>query len=323
MRTLKTCLTQSGASPHVRHAILTIANICSQISGQIREGALAGIHGEAGTGNVQGEQQKKLDVIANDLFVEGLAGAMAVSGLASEEMEHSVDIPGGAPLLAAFDPLDGSSNIDVNISVGSIFSILPAPSEGTPTQDAQFLRPGREQVAAGYVLYGPSTELVFSVGEGLQRFTLSGVNNEWLQVGSDIKIPEATQEFAINTSNARHWYTPIREYVDELILGASGPRMKNFNMRWVASMVADVHRILCRGGVFLYPADQREPDKPGKLRLLYEANPMAFLVEQASGLASNGEVRILDIQPTALHQRVAVVLGSKEEVVRVSKLSEG
>ena len=314
MKTLEHYLDESHASMDLKRLLLEIASICAEISGQIRLGALAGIHGDAGTGNVQGEKQKKLDVIANELFVEGLSKPKVVCGLASEEMDHAVDVPGGARLLAAFDPLDGSSNIDVNVSIGSIFSVLPAPSKVSPIQDADFLIPGHKQLASGYAIYGPSTELVITIGQGVYGFTLDTQWKAWIQTRGPMRIPAETHEFAINASNARHWYPPIQHYINELLAGRTGPRGKDFNMRWIASMVADVHRILCRGGVFLYPADQREPDKPGKLRLLYEANPMALLVSQAGGQSINSLEDILQVAPTNLHQRIAVMLGSTSEV---------
>ena len=319
MKTLGHYLDESHASVDLKRSLLEIASICAEISGQVRQGALAGIHGDAGTGNVQGEKQKKLDIIANELFVEGLSESKVVCGLASEEMDHAVNVPGGARLLAAFDPLDGSSNIDVNVSIGSIFSVLPAPSKVSPIQDADFLIPGHKQLASGYAIYGPSTELVITIGQGVYGFTLDTRWKAWIQTRGPMRIPEETQEFAINASNARHWYPPIQSYISELLAGRTGPRGKDFNMRWIASMVADVHRILCRGGVFLYPADQREPDKPGKLRLLYEANPMAFLVSEAGGKSTNGKDDILSIQPKGLHERVAVVLGAVAEVGLMSE----
>ena len=317
MKTLEHYLDEAHASDDLKGLLLQIASSCAEISGQIRLGALAGIHGDAGTGNVQGENQKKLDVIANELFVQRLSKSRVVCGLASEEMDHAVDVPGGARLLTAFDPLDGSSNIDVNVSIGSIFSVLPAPTDHRPIQDEDFLVPGFKQLASGYAIYGPSTELVITIGQGVYGFTLDTQWKAWIQTRGPVRIPEETQEFAVNASNARHWYPPIQSYVNELLAGRTGPRSKDFNMRWIASMVADVHRILCRGGVFLYPADRREPDKPGKLRLLYEANPMALLVREAGGKSTNGEEDILSIQPSALHQRVAVVTGASDEVARV------
>ena len=218
-----------------------------------------------------------------------------------------------------FDPLDGSSNIDVNVSIGTIFSVLKAPEGMRTPQEKDFLQPGSRQVVAGYAVYGPQTVLVLTTGNGVHCFTLDREMGSWVLTQRDMRIPAQTKEYAINASNSRHWHAPVKRYVDELELGASGPRSKDFNMRWVASMVANVHRILNRGGIFMYPADAREPDKPGKLRLMYEANPMAFLVEQAGGAATDGNQRILDIQPEKLHQRVPVFLGSKEEVDRVTR----
>ena len=318
MKTLEQYLHDAKAPEDLKRLLIQIASICAEISDQIRQGALAGIHGEAGTGNVQGEQQKKLDVIANELFVQGFSKSKVVCGLASEEMDHAVDVPGGARLLAAFDPLDGSSNIDVNVSIGSIFSVLPAPADDRPIQDADFLIPGSKQLASGYAIYGPSTELVITIGQGVYCFTLDPKQGIWFQAKGPMRIPKETREFAINASNARHWHPPIQNYINDLLAGKTGPRGKDFNMRWIASMVADVHRILCRGGVFLYPADQREPDKPGKLRLLYEANPMALLVSEAGGKSTNGREDILSIHPASVHQRVAVVTGASHEVARVT-----
>jgi fructose-1,6-bisphosphatase I len=218
-----------------------------------------------------------------------------------------------------FDPLDGSSNIDVNVSIGTIFSVLKAPEGmGEPTEEA-FLQPGTAQVAAGYAVYGPQTMLVLTTGNGVHCFTLDREMGSWVLTQSGIKIPSTTKEFAINMSNKRHWHAPVQRYVDEMLAGKTGARGKDFNMRWIASMVADVHRILNRGGVFMYPADMRDPSQPGKLRLMYEANPMAMIVEQAGGAATDGQGRIMDIQPTKLHQRVPVFLGSKEEVEIVTR----
>ena len=244
--------------------------------------------------------------------------------MASEEMDNAYQIPGKYPkgaYLLVFDPLDGSSNIDVNVSVGTIFSVLRCPdrngAEGDLGEEA-FLQPGTEQVAAGYAIYGPQTMLMLTLGDGVKGFTLDRELGSFVLTHDNIKVPEATKEFAINMSNQRHWEAPVQRYVSELLAGEAGPLGKNYNMRWVAAMVADVHRILTRGGVFMYPRDSREPEKPGKLRLMYEANPMSMIIEQAGGVATDGNQRILDIQPTSLHQRVAVFLGSKEEVLRIS-----
>ena len=297
--------------------VTTTVEACKNISNQVRQGALAGILGEAGTGNVQGEDQKKLDVIANNLLIEKLKTNLAVAGIASEEEETFVACHENGGYLVLFDPLDGSSNIDVNISVGTIFSILAKPQG--PLSTESFLQKGNDQVASGYVLYGPQTQLVLTLKHGVFVFTLDHYN-EFILTRENPQVPEQTKEFAINASNQRHWYEPVQQYISDLLAGEHGTRGKNYNMRWVASMVAEVHRILMRGGVFLYPADQRDPAKPGKLRLMYEANPLVLILQQAGGIGSNTQQNILEIQPEGLHQRVSVVLGSKEEVEKVNQL---
>ncbi|MDO4249004.1 MAG: class 1 fructose-bisphosphatase [Neisseria sp.] len=299
--------------------VTTTVEACKNISNQVRQGALAGILGEAGTGNVQGEDQKKLDVIANNLLIEKLKTNLAVAGIASEEEETFVACHENGGYLVLFDPLDGSSNIDVNISVGTIFSILAKPQG--PLSTESFLQKGNDQVASGYVLYGPQTQLVLTLKHGVFVFTLDHYN-EFILTRENPQVPEQTKEFAINASNQRHWYEPVQQYISDLLAGEHGTRGKNYNMRWVASMVAEVHRILMRGGVFLYPADQRDPAKPGKLRLMYEANPLVLILQQAGGIGSNTQQNILDIQPEGLHQRVSVVLGSKEEVEKVNQLHQ-
>ena len=296
-----------------------LADACVQISHVVGQGALAGVLGLAGSANVQGEQQQKLDVLANDLLTRGTAWTGTIAGIASEELEHPQETAfPQAPYLLLFDPLDGSSNIDVNVSIGTIFSVLRNIEGSDPKQPDAYLQPGTHQVAAGYVIYGPQTLLVFTlglgVGHGVQVFTLNRDTGVFVLTEASVHVSAQTQEFAINMSNRRHWDLPVQRYVNELLAGNTGPRGKNFNMRWIASMVADVHRVLTRGGVFMYPRDAREPSKPGKLRLMYEANPMSLLVEQAGGAASNGTQRILSVQPSSLHERVAVMLGSREEV---------
>ncbi len=297
--------------------IEAISDSCRTISYLVSRGALADILGSAGTGNVQGEEQKQLDVLANDEMMAMAKASGVVAAAASEEEDDARPLNPGAPYLLMFDPLDGSSNIDVNVSIGTIFSILPAiAGEGA----APFLQPGRNQVAAGYCVYGPQTTLVLTLGSGVAAFTMDPPTGQFVQTATAMRIPEKTKEFAINMSNIRHWADPVRAYIDECLAGDTGPRAKNFNMRWIASMVADVHRVLTRGGVFMYPWDKREPGKPGKLRLMYEANPMSLLVEQAGGKSFDGHHQILDIQPTGLHQRVSVMLGSKEEIERLEAL---
>jgi len=305
-------LAAEPADAALKEVVQTIAATCAQISRVVASGALSGSLGAAGSTNVQDEEQKKLDVITNDMLSDALKACSPVAGLASEELEDVEPTGRVGGYLVTFDPLDGSSNIDVNVSVGTIFSVLPAPANHAPTE-ADFLQAGRSQVAAGYAVYGPQTMLVITLSGGVDGFTLSA-DGQWLLTHPNLTIKPDTAEFAINMSNQRHWAPPVRRYIDGCLQGRDGPRGKNFNMRWVASMVADVHRIMMRGGVFLYPWDAREPEKPGKLRLMYEANPMSLLVERAGGRSTESIVDILDIQPSKLHQRVPVALGSANEV---------
>lgn len=306
----------------LRLLIEVVARACKRISHAVNKGALGDVLGSAGTGNVQGEIQKKLDIIANEVLIEANEWGGHLAGMASEEMEGIHVVPNRYPrgeYLLLFDPLDGSSNIDVNVSIGTIFSVLRMPEDDRGVDEGDFLQAGTKQVAAGYCIYGPQTTLVLTVGDGVAMFTLDREQGSFVLTQEDVRIPEDTKEFAINMSNMRHWDAPVKRYIDECLAGKEGPRGKDFNMRWVASMVADVHRILTRGGIFMYPWDKREPDKPGKLRLMYEANPMSWLIEQAGGAATNGRERILDIQPKKLHERVSVILGSKNEVERVTR----
>ncbi|WP_313704014.1 class 1 fructose-bisphosphatase [Massilia sp.] len=306
----------------LRLLIEVVARACKRISYSVSKGALGEVLGTADTENIQGEVQKKLDVISNEMLLEANEWGGHLAAMASEEMETIHPIPNRYPkgeYLLLFDPLDGSSNIDVNVSIGTIFSVLKAPEGmGEPTEQA-FLQPGASQVAAGYAVYGPQTMLVLTTGNGVHCFTLDREMGSWVLTDSNMRIPESTKEFAINMSNKRHWHAPVQRYVDEMLAGKTGTRGKDFNMRWIASMVADVHRILNRGGIFMYPADMRDPSQPGKLRLMYEANPMAMIVEQAGGAATDGRQRIMDIAPSKLHQRVPVFLGSKEEVELVTR----
>lgn len=316
------CEREHGLDPNLRLLLETVARAVKSIGHAVGKGALGGVLGTLGTTNAQGETQKKLDVLANEILVEANEWGGHLAAMASEEMDHPQGIPVAYPrgnYLLLFDPLDGSSNIDVNVSIGTIFSVLPAP-RGRDATEADFLQPGVNQVCAGYAVYGPQTILVLSVGFGVVVFTLDRDTGSFLLTHDAVRIPPDTQEFAINMSNMRHWAPPVRRYIDECLAGATGPRGKDFNMRWVASMVADVHRIMSRGGIFMYPWDARDPDKPGRLRLMYEANPIAYLVEQAGGAATNGRQRILQIVPRKLHERVAVILGSRNEVNYVTAL---
>ncbi len=308
--------------------LIDIASACKKIAALTKKGDLIGILGAAGSENVQGEEQKKMDIITNDIFIEALESNGHIAGLASEEMQDVYHLPADKPrgsYLVTVDPLDGSSNIDVNVSVGTIFSISQAPQDINNPAANDFLQPGTTQIAAGYCLYGPSSIMVITTGQGVNMFTLDHECGEFILTREAVTIPKDTQEFAVNSSNQRYWQTPVKRYIDECLQGSDGVRGKNFNMRWVASMVAEVHRILSRGGIFLYPADAKlqSAGKDGKLRLLYEANPMSMIIEQAGGAATTGRQRILDIQPSELHQRVPVILGSKNEVDRVTDYHNG
>ena len=309
-----------GATGDFTGLISDIIKACKQIAHDVNKGALIGVLGSAGSENVQGETQKKLDIITNEVFIKSNEWGGHLAAMASEEMDDVYQIPARYPkgkYLLVFDPLDGSSNIDVNISVGTIFSILRAPKGVEHPAAEDFMQPGTTQVCAGYALYGPAAMLVITTGHGVNGFTLDGDIGEFMLTHPNMKITEDTREFAINASNQRFWEKPVQRYVEECVAGTTGPRGANFNMRWVASMVAEVHRILTRGGVFMYPKDTKDPTKAGKLRLLYEANPMSFIVEQAGGMSSTGYERIMDIKPSGLHQRVPVILGSKNEVERI------
>jgi len=308
----------------LRQLVESVAQGCKEIAHAVSRGALAGVLGAAGTENVQGEAQKKLDVIANEVLIAANEWGGHLAAMVSEELEAPYKIPDRYPqgdYLLLVDPLDGSSNIDVNVSIGTIFSVLRKPQGADAATERPFLQPGSRQVAAGFAVYGPQTLLVVTVGDGSSGFTLDRELGAFVLTQERIRIPEDTAEFAINASNMRHWDAPVKRYIDECLAGKSGPRGKDFNMRWVASMVADVFRILARGGVFMYPCDAKH--KEGRLRLMYEANPMAFVIEQAGGGATDGRARILDIVPSALHQRVGVVLGSKNEVERIASYHAG
>jgi fructose-1,6-bisphosphatase I len=305
----------------LRLLLEVVARACKSISHAVNKGALGGVLGSADSENVQGEVQKKLDIIANEVLLEANEWGGHLAAMASEEMDSIYLVPNRYPqgeYLLMFDPLDGSSNIDVNVSIGTIFSVLKKADDSQGVTEQDFLQPGKQQVAAGYCVYGPQTTLVLTVGDGVAMFTLDREQGSFVLTQENVQVPADTKEFAINMSNMRHWDEPVRRYIDECLQGKEGPRGKDFNMRWIASMVADVHRILTRGGVFMYPWDKREPHKPGKLRLLYEANPMSWLIEQAGGAATNGRQRILDLQPSQLHERVSVVIGSKNEVERLT-----
>ncbi|MAD45002.1 MAG: class 1 fructose-bisphosphatase [Oceanospirillaceae bacterium] len=322
MQRLRNFLDHHCDNPALVTVIEGLMVACKDIAYKVQLGSLAGVLGSAEQINVQGESQKKLDVIANNLIKQALRAMPQVKGLASEEESDAVACNPDGEFLVLFDPLDGSSNIDVNVTVGTIFSVLQSDPGDDPTYESTYLQCGREQVAAGYVLYGPSTLLVLTTGKGVYSFTLDPRVGEFYLQRENIRVPATTKEFAINMSNQRFWLPEMKNYVADLLLGEEGPLGKRYNMRWIASMVAEIHRILTRGGIFMYPYDSREPQKPGKLRLMYEGNPMSMLIEQAGGKASTAFENIMQVEPTSIHQRVSVVMGSKDEVDTVIRYHE-
>lgn len=311
-----------AATGELNSLLTNVSLACKAIARRVAYGALSDVVGATGERNVQGEEQLALDVLSNGIFLRANEWGGQVAGMASEEMEGVYLIPPQHPkgkYLLLFDPLDGSSNVDVNVSVGSIFSILRAPRPGEDPALEDFLQPGTQQVCAGYAIYGPCTMFVVTLGKGTHAFTLDPMLGEWVLSHPNLQIPRQAREFAINASNARFWEPAVKRYVDECLAGQSGPRGADFNMRWIASLVAETHRVLMRGGVFLYPRDTRETKREGRLRLLYESNPIAYLVEQAGGMASTGRTRVMELAPSALHQRVGFVFGSADEVARVER----
>ncbi len=320
MTTLAQYLNTNATTPALNDVITTVTDVGKTISQLLRKGALADILGEAGNQNVQGEDQKKLDVLANDLLLDALAQNSHCAGVASEELDDATPANVDGSLLVLFDPLDGSSNIDINMAVGTIFSILPYQRQGQVSENSDFLQAGNQQLAAGYLLYGTSTVLALTITDTVVMFSLDPDTNDYVLIEENVTIDADTSEYAINASNYRYWRAPMQQYIDELIAGETGVRGRDFNTRWVAAMVGDVHRILCRGGLFTYPFDTKYANKAGKLRLMYEANPMSLLIERASGGATDAVNRILDIEPIDIHQRVPVVLGSKNEVDYIKKL---
>ncbi|PJX26867.1 fructose-bisphosphatase class I [Psychrobacter sp. L7] len=320
MSTLANYLDAHAKDPALSNVITTVTEVGKTISGLLKKGALADILGEAGNQNVQGEEQKKLDVLANDLLLDALAKNTHCAGVASEELDDATPANADGSLLVLFDPLDGSSNIDINMAVGTIFSILPYERQGQTSENSDFLQAGNQQLAAGYLLYGTSTVLALTIADNVVMFSLDPDSGDYILINDHVQIAADTSEYAINASNYRYWLAPMQQYIDELIAGKTGVRGRDFNTRWVAAMVGDVHRILCRGGLFTYPFDTKHPNKAGKLRLMYEANPMSLLIERAGGAATDAINRILDIEPIDIHQRVPVVLGSKNEVNYVKDL---
>ena len=320
MTTLAQYLNTNATTPALNDVITTVTDVGKTISQLLRKGALADILGEACNQNVQGEDQKKLDVLANNLLLDALAQNSHCAGVASEELDDATPANVDGSLLVLFDPLDGSSNIDINMAVGTIFSILPYQRQGQVSENSDFLQAGNQQLAAGYLLYGTSTVLALTITDNVVMFSLDPDTNDYVLIEENVTIDADTSEYAINASNYRYWRAPMQQYIDELIAGETGIRGRDFNTRWVAAMVGDVHRILCRGGLFTYPFDTKYANKAGKLRLMYEANPMSLLIERASGGATDAVNRILDIEPIDIHQRVPVVLGSKNEVDYIKEL---
>ena len=315
---LASFLAESQINKNLATLMCAIAEASQAISALVENGALADIYGKLNSENVQGETQAKLDIVCDEIFTARLAATGLVAGMVSEEVDLPVSLKSKAEYLVMFDPLDGSSNVDVNVSIGSIFSIFKAPQKNIEAPD--YLIAGNQQLAAGYAIYGPCTMLVITVGDGTHGFTLDRTSKEYLLTHHNMQVPADTQEYAINSSNQRFWEPPIKRYITECKAGAVGRREKNFNMRWIGSMVADIHRILTRGGIYLYPKDSKDAAKPGRLRLMYEANPMAMLIEQAGGSATTGRLHILDVQPVAIHQRIPIIIGSKNEVAHVERL---
>jgi fructose-1,6-bisphosphatase I len=314
MQRLAPALRQDNVPLDLISLIKTILAATKEISFRVSQGHLGDVMGSTLDENIQGEVQKQLDVVANELFKDSLLESGFVKAISSEEEDHSVAGDEKGKYIVSFDPLDGSSNIDINSLIGTIFSIHEAPEDIKAGDDDMFKQAGDKQVCAGYVLYGPSTMLVMTTGSGTHFYVLDRTHGGFLLVERNVQVPADTQEFAVNMSNQRFWQPAMQNYIDDLLAGDTGPRGKNFNMRWIAAMVGDIHRVLCRGGIFTYPADSRKPEQPYKLRLMYEANPMAFLLEQAGGLAMTSQGRIMDIEPESIHQRVEVIMGSKNEV---------
>ncbi len=314
MQRLAPALREDNVPLDLISLIKTILAATKEISFRVSQAHLGGLMGSTLDENIQGEVQKKLDVVANELFKDILLESGFVKAISSEEEDTSVGGDKDGKFIVSFDPLDGSSNIDINSLIGTIFSIHEAPKDAEPSDPDMFKQSGNRQVCAGYVLYGPSTMLVMTTGSGTHFYVLDRTHGGYLLVERNVQVPQDTQEFAINMSNQRFWQEPMQNYISDLLAGDTGPRGKNFNMRWIAAMVGDIHRVLTRGGLFTYPSDNRNPEKPYKLRLMYEANPMSFLIEQAGGLAMTSEGRIMDIEPSDIHQRVEVIMGSKNEV---------
>jgi fructose-1,6-bisphosphatase I len=309
----------AGRKP-VAEAVAALGRAGAEIAGLIAAGPLAGAFGaEVGQTNSDGDSQKNLDILADQIVVRALRKT-STAYYASEEEEAILTLDAEGLLAVACDPVDGSSNIESNQAIATIFAIFPASRQGAT---ASFFRPGREQIAAGYIIYGPHTELILTLGDGTAQFALDPVSRVFVLVERRLKLPVSTREYAINASNYRHWPEPVRAFIDDCVEGAAGPRGKDFNMRWLACMAGEAHRILLRGGVYLYPSDRRKGYEDGRLRLLYEAFPMSFLIEQAGGASTDGDTTILDKTVERLHQRTALIFGSAEKVARIETYFSG
>jgi fructose-1,6-bisphosphatase I len=304
----------------VAATVSALATVSIEIGELVGQGALAGPLGRSTGKKGEIDEQKEIDLLANNRIVDALRGA-PVAAVASEEMDAPLLLDAKAPLIVAVDPLDGSSNIDANASIGMIFTVLPALQHNE--DPSAFLQPGVNQLAGGFFVFGPQTVLVVTVGAGAQIFTLDRGTGTFLLTHPKVEIPSYASEYAINDSNSRFWDDPVRTYVEDCRRGKEGPRGRDFNMRWTGSPVADIYRIVSRGGVYLYPGDRRREFRDGRLRLIYEANPIAWVIEQAGGAASTGRERLLEVKPTSLHQRVPLIAGSRLEVEHAVRLHDG
>lgn len=311
-----------GSSGEFSSLVNVVATATKMIANQVTRGAIVGSLGAVDADRLPPTVHRKMDAIAHDIMVAETRSTGHLSALVSEQLAevHPVsDAHRRGKYLLAFDPLDGSSNIDVNLPVGTIFSVLRASADGDAAGAPDFLQPGAQQVCAGFTLYGPATMLVLTTGRGVDGFTLDREIGAFVLTHPRMRIPEDTSGFAINAANERFWERPVRRYVHECLDGVDGPRGRDFNMRWVASLVADTFHILTRGGVYLYPHDTRVPARPGRVALLYGANPVAFIVEQAGGWATTGGERVLEVVPEQVHQRVPLIFGSRNEVARIER----
>jgi fructose-1,6-bisphosphatase I len=313
-KSLESFLIAHATELDLSSVVKDIVASCVDIAHTLSRSTIEGLTGAVAQVNSSGETQKQLDLLSNQILKDKLALNKSVKYIASEEEDNVVCAAPKGKFAVAFDPLDGSTNIDVNGAVGTIFSVLPALDSASP--EASLLQSGSRQLCAGYVLYGPATQLVITFGNGTYVFTLNTDANLFMLTHQRASIAKETSEFAVNMANTRHWKREFSNYIQHLLDGCSGPRQKRYNMRWAGAMVADIHRVICRGGIFLYPSDTRAKLASGKLRLIYEANPMALIIENCGGSAFNESTSLLSLVPTSLHQKVPVIAGSTNEVHR-------